>query len=86
MYNQVTMISNQKPKLIGALLFAISIVFIALQTILLFFVPENLSLLGKPISWWALAVPVYLIVVLFWLIILWIGWILMMEKRIPSSG
>lgn len=85
MYSRVIMISSLKPKLIGMLLFTFSIFFIILQTVLLFLVPESWSLLGKPLSWWALAVPVYLIVVLFWLIILWIGWILIMEKRIPTS-
>lgn len=85
MYGRLIMISSLKPKLIGMLLFAFSIFFIILQTVFLFFIPENWSLLGKPLSWWALAVPVYLIVVLFWLIILWIGWILIMEKRIPTS-
>jgi|GEM_PF-1974235 len=85
MDGRLIMISSLKPKLIGILLCTFSIFFIILQTVFLFLIPEGWSLLGRPLSWWALAVPVYLIVVLFWLILLWIGWILIMEKKIPTS-
>lgn len=74
-----------KPKTIGLILCCFSVFFIAVQTVLLFFSPGDWRLFGRPLSWWALAVPVYIIVVLFWLILLWIGWIMVTEKKIPES-
>ena len=40
----------------------------------LFLAPENVVILGKPLSEWALIVPVVIIVYAFLFIVAWIGW------------
>jgi len=40
----------------------------------LFLAPKDLIVLGKPLSEWALIVPVMIIVYAFLFIVAWIGW------------
>jgi len=43
-------------------------------TWLLFLTPQDWTVLGKPLIWWAVAIPVYVLVFTFFGILIWIGW------------
>jgi len=61
-------------KTLGILIFAISILAMVGYFCWLFLAPEDLVILGKPLSEWALIVPVVIIVYAFLFIVAWIGW------------
>jgi Na+/proline symporter len=61
-------------KTLGILIFTISILAMIGYFCWLFLTPEDIVILGKPLSEWALIVPVIIIVYAFLLIVAWIGW------------
>ena len=63
-----------RDKTLGILIFAISILAMVGYFCWLFLAPEDLEILGKPLSDWALIVPVVIIVYAFLFIVAWIGW------------
>lgn len=70
-------------KTIGTIICVTSIVIVLFYTWLLFLSPPDWEILGKQLSWWALAVPVYILVVVFWGILIWIGWAMATTKTPP---
>lgn len=56
------------------MLCSLSIIFMLFYTWLLFLPPSDWMVLGKPLSWWALALPVYVLVFAFFGVLIWIGW------------
>lgn len=63
-----------KDKTLGLLIFALSIIAMVGYFCWLFLAPEDIVILGKPLSEWALIVPVIIIVYAFLFIVAWIGW------------
>jgi len=61
-------------KTLGILIFTISVLAMIGYFCWLFLAPKDLILLGKPLSEWALIVPVMIIVYAFLFIVAWIGW------------
>jgi len=59
---------------VGALLCSLSAAFMLFYTWLLFLPPQDWTVLGKPLTWWAVALPVYVLVFIFFGILIWIGW------------
>jgi len=68
---------------IGAIICISSIITVLLYTWLLFLSPSDWKILDKQLSWWALAVPVYILVLVFWGILIWIGWAMATTKTPP---
>jgi len=63
-----------KDKTLGVLIFTLSILAMSGYFCWLFLAPKDLIILGKPLSDWALIVPVIIIVYAFLFIVAWIGW------------
>ncbi len=66
-----------RDKSLGILMFIISVLAMIGYFIWLFswlLLPEDTLILGKPISDWALIIPVGIIVYAFLFIVAWIGW------------
>lgn len=63
-----------RDKTLGMLIFAISLLAMVGYFFWLFLAPKDLEFLGKPLSDWALIVPVVIIVYAFLFIVAWIGW------------
>jgi len=61
-------------KTFGILIFTISVLSMIGYFCWLFLTPEDIVILGKPLSDWALIVPVIIIVYAFLFIVAWIGW------------
>ena len=61
-------------KSLGILIFTLSLVAMIGYFCWLFLVPEEIIILGKPLSEWALIVPIIIIVYAFLFIVAWIGW------------
>lgn len=61
-------------KSLGSLIFTLSIVAMIGYFCWLFLLPEDIIMLGKPLSEWALIVPIIIIVYAFLFIVAWIGW------------
>lgn len=70
-------------KTIGAIICVSSIAIVLFYTWLLFLSPPDWQILGRQLSWWALAVPVYILVLVFWGILIWIGWAMATTKTPP---
>ena len=68
---------------IGAIICVSSVITVLLYTWLLFLSPSDWQILGRQLSWWALAVPVYILVLVFWGILIWIGWAMATTKTPP---
>ncbi|MEM2122881.1 MAG: phage holin family protein [Candidatus Bathyarchaeia archaeon] len=64
-----------KDRLYGGLILIVAMVLLALFLVA-FFAPYLEPILGVPasLSWWAVAIPVFLLVVLALGILMWIGW------------
>jgi len=67
----------------GFLLCLLSVIIVVVYTWMLFLSPSNWEIMDKQISWWALAIPVYIIVLVFWAILIWIGWAMATTKAPP---
>ena len=63
-----------RDKTLGALIFTLSVLAMIGYFCWLFLAPEDMVVLGKPLSEWALIVPVIIIVYTFLFIVAWIGW------------
>ena len=65
----------EKDRLYGGLILIAAIVLLVIFLIA-FFAPYLEPILGVPasLSWWAIAIPVFLLVVLALGIVMWIGW------------
>lgn len=65
----------EKDRLYGSLILIAAIVLLVIFLIA-FFAPYLEPILGVPasLSWWAIAIPVFLLVVLALGIVMWIGW------------
>jgi type VI protein secretion system component VasK len=63
-----------RDKTLGGLLLTVSILAMIGYFYWLFLAPKDLIVLGKPLSEWALIVPVMIIVYAFLFIVAWIGW------------
>lgn len=63
-----------KNKTLGILIFTLSVLAMIGYFCWLFLAPEDIVILGKPLSEWALIVPVIIIVYAFLFIVAWIGW------------
>ncbi len=63
-----------KNKTLGILIFTLSLLAMIGYFCWLFLAPEDIVILGKPLSEWALIVPVIIIVYAFLFIVAWIGW------------
>ncbi len=63
-----------KDKTLGILIFTLSVLAMIGYFCWLFLVPEDIIILGKTLSEWALIVPVIIIVYAFLFIVAWIGW------------
>jgi hypothetical protein len=63
-----------RDKTLGTLIFTLSVLAMIGYFCWLFLVPEDIVILGKPLSEWALIVPIIIIVYAFLLIVAWIGW------------
>jgi Na+/proline symporter len=63
-----------RDKTLGVLIFTLSILAMIGYFCWLFLAPEDIDILGKPLSEWALIVPVIIIVYAFLFILAWIGW------------
>jgi len=61
---------------LGFLIFALAIVAMIGYFCWLFLSPEDVVLLGKTLSEWAIIVPVIIIVYAFLFVVAWIGWAL----------
>ena len=61
-------------KSLGILIFTLSLVAMIGYFCWLFLVPEEIIMLGKPLSEWALIVPIIIIVYAFLFVVAWIGW------------
>ena len=59
---------------LGILIFTLSLVAMIGYFCWLFLVPEDIIILGKSLSEWALIVPIIIIVYAFLFIVAWIGW------------
>ncbi len=65
-----------KDKTLGILIFTLSVLAMVGYFGWLFLAPKDIVILGKPLSEWALIVPVMIIVYAFLFIVAWIGWAL----------
>ncbi|MDH5419306.1 MAG: phosphatidylinositol N-acetylglucosaminyltransferase subunit P family protein [Candidatus Bathyarchaeota archaeon] len=63
-----------KDKTLGILIFTLSVLAMIGYFCWLFLAPEDIVILGKTLSEWALIVPVIIIVYAFLFIVAWIGW------------
>jgi len=63
-----------KNKTLGILIFTLSLLAMIGYFCWLFLAPEDIVILGKPLSEWALIVPIIIIVYAFLFIVAWIGW------------
>ena len=63
-----------RDKTLGALMCVLSVLAMIGYFCWLFLVPQDLFFLGRPISDWAVIVPVLIVVYAFLLIVVWIGW------------
>jgi Na+/proline symporter len=63
-----------RDKTLGVLIFTLSVLAMIGYFCWLFLAPEDVVILGKPLSEWALIVPVIIIVYAFLFIVAWIGW------------
>lgn len=63
-----------KDKTLGILIFTLSVIAMIGYFCWLFLAPEDIVILGKNLSEWALIVPVVIIVYAFLFIAAWIGW------------
>ncbi len=63
-----------RDKTLGTLILTLSVLAMIGYFCWLFLVPEDVVILGKPLSEWALIVPIMIIVYAFLLIVAWIGW------------
>ena len=63
-----------KDKTLGILIFTLSVLAMIGYFCWLFLGPEDIVILGKTLSEWALIVPVIIIVYAFLFIVAWIGW------------
>ncbi|MBS7610289.1 hypothetical protein KEJ36_01710 [Candidatus Bathyarchaeota archaeon] len=74
-------------RLLGFIICAFSILLILFQTWAMFFAPQSLvdPIFLKPLSWWSLALPVYVIVLFFFGILIWIGWAMVTTPQNPQS-
>ena len=66
-----------RDKSLGILLFTVSMLAMVGYFLWLFswlILPQDILILGKPLSDWALIVPVMIIVYTFLFIVAWIGW------------
>ncbi len=63
-----------KNKTLGILIFTLSVLAMIGYFCWLFLAPEDIVILGKPLSEWALIVPIIIIVYAFLFIVAWIGW------------
>lgn len=70
---------------IGILLCLLSIIIVVFYTWVLFLSPPDWKIMDRQLSWWALAIPVYIIVLIFWAILIWIGWAMATTKAPPTS-
>ena len=61
-------------KTLGILLFTLSILTMIGYFCWLFLAPKDIVILGKPLSEWALIIPVVIIVYAFLFIVAWVGW------------
>ena len=61
-------------KSLGILIFTLSLGAMIGYFCWLFLLPEDIIILGKPLSEWALIVPIIIIVYAFLFIVAWIGW------------
>jgi hypothetical protein len=61
-------------KSLGSLIFTLSLLAMIGYFCWLFLLPEDIIILGKPLSEWALIVPIIIIVYAFLFIVAWIGW------------
>ena len=66
--------SRVNDKSLGILIFTLSLVAMIGYFCWLFLLPEDIIILGKPLSEWALIVPIIIIVYAFLFIVAWIGW------------
>jgi len=66
--------NHVKDKTLGILIFTLSVLAMVGYFGWLFLAPEDMVILGKPLSDWALIVPVIIIVYVFLFIVAWIGW------------
>ena len=74
-------------KTLGILIFTLSILAMIGYFCWLFLAPEDLTVLGKPLSDWALIVPVVIIVYAFLFIVAWIGWAMVSTPPpLPLTG
>jgi len=62
-----------RDRTLGGLLFSLSIIAMVLYFWWLFLSPKDWLLLGRPLSDWALIVPVLILVYAFLFIVAWIG-------------
>jgi ABC-type Na+ efflux pump permease subunit len=74
-------------RLLGFILCASSILLILFQTWAMFFAPQSVTdpIFLKPLSWWSIALPVYIIVLFFFGILIWIGWAMVTTPENPQS-
>jgi hypothetical protein len=63
-----------KDKTLGILIFTLSVLAMIGYFCWLFLAPEDIVILGKPLSEWALIVPIIIIVYAVLFIVAWIGW------------
>jgi Na+/proline symporter len=63
-----------RDKTLGILIFTLSLLAMIGYFCWLFLAPEDIVILGKSLSEWALIVPVIIIVYVFLFIVAWIGW------------
>jgi len=63
-----------RDKTLGTLIFALSVLAMIGYFCWLFLAPEDMVILGKTLSEWAVVMPVIIIVYAFLFIVAWIGW------------
>ena len=63
-----------RDRTLGSLIFTLSVLAMIGYFCWLFLAPEDIVIMGKPLSEWALIVPIIIIVYAFLLIVAWIGW------------
>ena len=63
-----------RDKTLGALMCILGLLAMTGYFCWLFLAPEDIVILGKPLSEWALIVPIIIIVYAFLFIVAWIGW------------
>ncbi len=65
----------ERDQLYGGLILVVSVIVLAVYTIA-FFATYLAPILNIPpsLSWWAVAIPVFLLVIIALVVIIWIGW------------